>query len=241
MISLQLDMIQYDCPYIDTTVENDVSFYATQWDFHRDDERLETRIVVSGADREALDNGLSTLTAHEHMRDVNLLERDGDMAVLRSQIEQTDAMHVIREHDGYITGPFDIADGSEIWHVGFDREDVAEAALSELERNNEYTVEARETIHLDDYYELMGNVGAATSMLGGLQGLSRTERDTLRAAVTGGYFETPRDATLSTLAEEFDISKMAVSQNLRRGQRKLLGNVVDAMDELDLDERSDGK
>jgi predicted DNA binding protein len=238
MISLQLDMVQYDCPYIDTTVENDVSFYATQWDFHRDDERLETRIVVRGADDESLDNGLSMLSDHERTRDVDLLERDGEMALLHSRIEQTDAMRVIREHGGYITGPFDISEGSEIWHVGFDRGDVADAALSELSRNNEYTVESRESLHLEDYYELMGNVSAATSMLAGVRVLSETERDTLRSAVSGGYFETPRDATLSTLADEFDISKMAVSQNLRRGQRKLLGNVVDAMDELNLDRTS---
>jgi len=228
-------MVQYDCPYIDTTVENDVSFYATQWDFHRDDERLETRIVVRGADDGSLDNGLATLSDHEHTREVDLLERDGDMALLHSRIEQTDAMRVIRDHDGYITGPFDIADGSEIWHVGFDRSDVADTALSELDRNNEFTVESRETLHLEDYYELMGNVDAATSMLAGLRVLSETERETLQTAVSGGYFQTPRDATLSTLAEEFDISKMAVSQNLRRGQRKLLGHVVDAMDELNLD------
>ena len=64
MISLQMDMVQYDCPYIDTTVEHDVSFYAKQWDFNPAEEILDTRVLVTGADPGALDNGLQTLQAH---------------------------------------------------------------------------------------------------------------------------------------------------------------------------------
>jgi len=235
MISLRMDMVQYDCPYIDTTVQNDVSFYAKQWDFNPAAEELETRIMVKGADRGALDNGLGTLRNHDNMCGYDLVRRQGDVALLRSRIEQTNAMKVIRDCDGYITGPFEIADGSEIWHVGFDRETVADGALSELGRHNEYSVEERESMDLEDYYDLMQNVDAATSLLDGCRELSPTERETLRAAVDRGYFTTPRDATLSTLADEFDVSKMAVSKNLRRSERKLLARVVGAMDDLDLD------
>jgi predicted DNA binding protein len=236
MISLQMDMVQYDCPYIDTTVENDVSFYARQWDFNPANEVLETRIMVEGADRGAVDNGLETLRDHEHMRGYDLLRREGDIALIRSRIGQTDAMGVIRDRDGYITGPFEIEDGSETWHVGFDRESVAEDALSALDRNNDYNVESRESMDLEDYYDLMRNVDPAISLLDGCRELSRTERRTLQAAVSEGHFTTPRDATLSTPADTFDVPKMAVSKNLRRGQRKLLGNAMDAIDDIDVDD-----
>jgi predicted DNA binding protein len=236
MISLQMDMVQYDCPYIDTTVENDVSFYTRQWDFNHEREELETRIVVDGDDRGAVDNGLDTLADHPNMCGYDLLRREGDIALIRSRIGQTDAMEVIRDRDGYITGPFEIDDGSEVWNVGFDREDVAEGALSALERNNDFTVESRESMALEDYYDLMRNVDPAITLLDGCRELSTTERETLQTAVSEGYFTTPRDATLSTLAETFDVSKMAVSKNLRRGERKLLGRVMDAMDDIDVEE-----
>jgi len=236
MLSLQMDMVQYDCPYIDTTVRNDVSFYARQWDFNPASETLETRIMVDGDDPGALDNGLDTLSAHGNMQGYDLLRREDDLALIRSRIGQTDAMGVIRDRDGYITGPFEIEDGSETWHVGFDRERVADGALSALDRNNDFTVESRESMDLEDYYDLMRNVEPALSLLDGCRELSTTERETVKAAVSGGYFETPRDATLSTLADEFDVSKMAVSKNLRRGERKLLGRVVDAVDELNVGE-----
>ncbi|QLG62358.1 helix-turn-helix domain-containing protein [Halorarum salinum] len=237
MISLQMDMVQYDCPYIDTTVENDVSFSAKQWDFNPARELLETRIMVRGDDGGALDNGLATLQEHDNMRGYELIRREGDVALIRSRIGQTDAMRVIRDRDGYITGPFEIADGSETWHVGFDRRSVADGALSALSRNNDFTVESRDSMDLEEYSDLMRNVDAATTLLDGCRELSAVERDTLRKAVTGGYFTTPRDATLSTLAEEFGVSKMAVSKNLRRGERKLLGRVMEAMEELDADDR----
>jgi len=235
MISLQMDMVQYDCPYIDTTVDNDVSFYTRQWDFDHEREELETRIVVDGDDRGAVDNGLDTLHGHDNMRGYDLLRREGDIALIRSRIGQTDAMKVIRDHGGYITGPFEIAAGSEIWNVGFDREDVADGALSALERNNDFSVESRDSMSLEDYYDLMRNVDPATSLLDGCRELSRTERETLQAAVADGYFETPRDATLSTLANTFDVSKMAVSKNLRRSERKILGRVVDAIDDMNVE------
>lgn len=233
MISLQVDMVQYDCPYIDTTVANDVSFLTKQWDFDSGVEELETRIAIRGEDSEALENGMQTLCDHENVREYELIKRERDVALLRSRIGQTDAMATIREHDGYITGPFEIEDGSEIWHVGFDREEQADGALSALSKDNDFTVESRESMGLEDYYELMNNANVARSLFEGCRGLSAVERETIRTAVEKGYFGTPREGTLATLAEELDVSKMAVSKNLRRSERKLFERLVDAFDELD--------
>lgn len=234
-----MDMVQHDCPYIDTTVENDVSFYAKQWDFNPDRETLETRIMVRGEDTGALTNGLETLRDHDRMRGFEMLKRQGKVALLRSRIGQTNAMGVVQEQDGYITGPFEIEAGSEVWHVGFDRDAAADEALTELERENEFTVESRHATDLEDHYDLVTNVDAATALLDGCRDLSTVERDTIAAAVEHGYFTDPRDATLSTLAEEFGVSKMAVSKNLRRGQRKLLEQVVDAMGNIGREQTAD--
>lgn len=233
MIALEMDMVQYDCPYIDTTVETDVSFYATQWDFDPAAEELETRIMVRGADSGALENGLRTLTDHENTLGYKLLKREGDVALLRSRISQTNAMGTIRRHDGYITGPFEIEDGSEIWHVGFDRTRRADGALAALSTDNDFTVQSRESMDLEDYYELVANADVATSLLDGCRDLTAVERETLERAVDHDYFATPRGSTLETLAEELNVSKMAVSKNLRRTERKLLGRIVDGLEELE--------
>ena len=233
MIDISMDMEQYDCPFIDTTADYGVAFSAIHWDFDTSRRELETRMVVEGGDRGQLSNGLDALRDHGNMYDYSLLSRQDDVAHIKTVIDETDAMGTIRGNDGYVTGPFHIEEGSEVWHVGFDRADDASAALSTIERNNEFEVLERENTALPDIQDIVQNAGAAMTLIEGCQDLSDTERETLETAASSGYFETPRDATLGTLADEFDVSKPAVSKNLRRGQRKMIQRVVDALDDLE--------
>ncbi|MEF8885118.1 MAG: helix-turn-helix domain-containing protein [Haloarculaceae archaeon] len=233
MIDISMDMEQYDCPFIDTTTDHDVAFASVHREFDRTARQFETRMVVEGADRGALTNGLDVLRDHENMREYALVKRRGEVAQIRTVIDETEAMAAVRSHDGYITGPFHIEDGSEVWHVGFDRADDADDGLAAVERHNEFDVLERENTAMPDIQDIVQNAGAAMTLIDGCQELSETERETLETAAASGYFETPRDATLGTLADEFDVSKPAVSKNLRRGQRKMIERVVDALQDLD--------
>jgi predicted DNA binding protein len=228
-------MVQYDCPYIDTTEDYEITFFTKQWDFDATEDRLETRIMARGATPEVLDRGLDSLREHPNMHNVELLRRKGQKALFRSRIGETRAMRSIRANSGYITGPFEIRDGSEMWRVGFDSETVSQRALSDLDRHNDFSVESRETVDLEDYYDVLRNVDVTSGFLDQCRDLSEVERETLTSAVDEGYFTRPRDADLSTLAEEFGISKTAVSKNLRRSQRKVLSQVVDVIDAVDED------
>ncbi|MFC4543786.1 helix-turn-helix domain-containing protein [Halosolutus amylolyticus] len=57
-------------------------------------------------------------------------------------------------------------------------------------------------------------------------GVTDRQRAALRAALEAGYFDVPRDATLSTVAATLDISDQALSARLRRGQANLLRNTI---------------
>ncbi|MFC7095775.1 helix-turn-helix domain-containing protein [Halobaculum marinum] len=233
MIDVTLDMEQYDCPFIHATEEHDLAFSAVHWEFDTASDTLETRMVVEGDDREALGQGLSELREHEGLREYRLLSKTGGVAHVRTVIDETAAMSTIRDGGGYITGPFYIADGSELWHVGFDDRGEADGTLSRLDRDNEYQVLERDEPDLPELQGFIQNAGAAMTLIEGCKDLSAVERETLETAASEGYFESPRSATLGTLAERFDVSKPAVSKNLRRGQRKMLERVVDAMSELE--------
>ncbi|MFB6267693.1 MAG: helix-turn-helix domain-containing protein [Halodesulfurarchaeum sp.] len=238
MQTLTLDMVQYDCPYIQTTLDHDVMFYTKHWDFHEDQRELETRIFVRGKDEGALSNGLAALSSNPNLLDSRLLSRQGPVALIRSTIHETNAMHTIRQRNGYVTGPFVIANGSEQWNIGFDTADAKDAALADLERRNEFSVEDEWAIGLGEYFEILQHAKELRDLVSGLRKLTDTERETLEAALTSGYFGTPRDASLGDLAEEFDISKMGVSKNLRRSQRKVLQNVVFLLNQLEAEEDS---
>ena len=233
MISVTLEMVQYDCPYIDTTDEHEVSVSALQWEFDPSVARLDTRMLVEGADRDTLAAGIGALEAHPHLHGCELRSKEGALACLDTAIGETDAMAAIRDHGGYVTGPFHIEAGSERWHVGFDSSSVVDDALSALDRHNEFRVLERESTANTQLRDLVANAEAARSLIEGCRTLSPTERRTLEVAVRKGYFRSPRDTTLADLAGEFDVSKPAVSKNLRRAQRKLLGHAVDALGDLD--------
>lgn len=54
--------------------------------------------------------------------------------------------------------------------------------------------------------------------------LTRRQRETVVLAYEKGFFEVPREATLSDLAEEFDVSEQAISQRLRRAYSRLVAD-----------------
>ena len=57
-------------------------------------------------------------------------------------------------------------------------------------------------------------------------GVTDSQREALLAALEKGYFEVPREATLSDVAADLDISGQALSARLRRGQANLLRNTL---------------
>lgn len=233
MIDLDIDMRQYDCPFIDTTDDVDIAFSAVQWQLDTDDETLETRLVAKGASKSALETGLHELRDHPNMTECYIISKRENVAQIGTTIEETNAMRTIQENGGYITGPFRIEDGRERWHVGFDDDDDEDRALAELERHNEYTVADRDQFGPTALFDLLENSDSALRLLEGCRSLTETERETFEAAAREGYYETPRETTLKELAGHFDVSKTAVSMNLRRSERKLLTAALTALENID--------
>ncbi|MFC7226138.1 helix-turn-helix domain-containing protein [Salinirubellus salinus] len=65
-------------------------------------------------------------------------------------------------------------------------------------------------------------------------GLTDSQREALLLAFETGYFEEPRDATLSEVAADLDISQPAASGLLRRGIKRLIvSSLVDDDDQPD--------
>jgi predicted DNA binding protein len=59
-------------------------------------------------------------------------------------------------------------------------------------------------------------------------GLTSEQREAIELAVEKGYFEVPRRATLSDLAEDLHVSQQAVSERLRRGTQKVMQSLSDS-------------
>ncbi len=236
MIDLDIDMRQYDCPFIDTSDDVDVAFSAVQWQLDTSHEKLETRLIVRGGSSDALDEGLRVLRTHPNMSECYILSKRDNVAQIGTTIDQTNAMKTIQRNGGYITGPFQIENGREHWHVGFDDDADEDRTLAELERHNDYNVENRDQFGATTLFDLLENSDSAMGMLQSCRSLTETERKTFEVASREGYYETPRETTLEELSNHFDISKTAVSMNLRRSERKILQGALSALEQMDGDE-----
>nr|WP_198400432.1 helix-turn-helix domain-containing protein [Halodesulfurarchaeum formicicum] len=53
--------------------------------------------------------------------------------------------------------------------------------------------------------------------------LTESQREALILAYERGYFDTPRKASLESIAAELDITQQSLSSRLRRGHRRLIG------------------
>lgn len=65
------------------------------------------------------------------------------------------------------------------------------------------------------------------------EGLSPRQREILVAAVKKGYYDSPRDITLTELADEFDIAKSTCSEILHRAEGTIMHQVVPVIDPAD--------
>ena len=76
-------------------------------------------------------------------------------------------------------------------------------------------------MHIDRTYTL-----TETTERGHRFDLSQQQREALLLATQGGYFATPREIGLDELAEQLGISEQAVSNRIRRGNEKILRQVL---------------
>jgi len=62
-----------------------------------------------------------------------------------------------------------------------------------------------------------------------LRGLTDAQRDLLLEAVDAGYFDTPRECTLTELADRCDIAPSTASETLRRAERCVVTRFTDRL------------
>ncbi|WP_224270596.1 helix-turn-helix domain-containing protein [Haloprofundus salinisoli] len=161
---------------------------------------------VSGADEDAVVDILST---HDAFESVDVLGPDGDGTLFRS--------HWTAAGDELLAGfaRLDVAllsatgtpEGWTFKCRAPTREGLS--AFQEYCRDHDVPLSLRQLQRLD---------GAARQS----EGLTETQRETLLLAFHRGYFDVPRRTSLDSLADEFDISRQAVADRLRRGYRNLV-------------------
>ncbi|MFB6119233.1 helix-turn-helix domain-containing protein [Halosegnis sp.] len=137
---------------------------------------------------------------------LDILDREADRALCRVQTTTTEPLSAAAAAGTPPAFPFVVADGVAQWTVLAPNE-----ALSALADRL-------------DTAGLAFEVQEVTASVEPSRPLTPRQRRVARAAVDCGYYETPRDCSLTDLADALGLAKSTVSETLRRAEGQLLAD-----------------
>jgi predicted DNA binding protein len=168
-------------------------------------------VWATGDDHEAF---AETVRSQPNVRELVALDRIGKSGLYRLEWEEPskDLIEGIAKADGVILE----ARGDTDWtfRLRFPDHD-------NLSTFHNYVIERGLPVHINRTYTLTEATGVGRRF-----GLSPEQREALLLALRKGYFETPSETGLETLADELDISRQALSNRIRRGNEKILREVL---------------
>lgn len=143
------------------------------------------------------------------VKDNRLLEKVDEVALSRAEwVLDAELINGLRELDVTIVESVGTADH---WRFEVRTEDRdLFVAFQEVFEQQGIPISLNRLYDLEDLIE------------GDHRNLTADQRETLLTAYREGYFHRPQESTQADLAEQFDVSRRAISERLRRGTRNLV-------------------
>ena len=164
-------------------------------------------IWVTGETHTAFEESVQTNPA---VKELLVLDKLDDSVLYRVEWNEspTDLINAIANAEATILQAR--GDGDWVFQVRFNDHD-------RLSQFHNYIIDQGMPLHIDRTYTL----SEATDR-GHRFNLTPDQREALLLALQQGYFATPREASLDELADEFGITRQALSKRIRQGNEKVL-------------------
>jgi len=174
-------------------------------------------VRVSARDVDAV---LSAMESHDALASVSVMARKDGVATVRIETDAPLLLLAAKRSGLPIEMPLDIEDGVAEVEVTGEHERVAEMGRRLSELGLEFEVE-----------RVRQRVNPARL-------LTDRQRELLLAAVDLGYYDVPRRATLTEVAEHAGIAKSTCSETLQRVERTVVREFVDDLPSRPIDEET---
>jgi len=156
---------------------------------------------------------LGDIEVHETITSLDVLAHREDTALVQFETSEPLLLTPVQGSGVPLTLPFDITDGEATWEITAPRE-----RLSELGRQ------------LDEF-GIPFQVERIQQHVESDQLLTENQREIVTEAVEAGYYDTPRDCSLTELADRLGIAKSTCSETLHRAEEQIIKQFLDS--ELD--------
>jgi hypothetical protein len=160
---------------------------------------------ITGGDVTAV---VSEMDGYEEVQTVDVLEHTGDGVLLQFETSDPLLLLPVRNAGTPLEMPFTVSDGTVNWEVRAPRDRLSRLADQLREFDIGFDVES---IHRE----------ISTDRL-----LTAKQDDLVRTAVEAGYYDTPRDCTLTDLAETVGLAKSTCSETLHRAEGQIIKQFV---------------
>ncbi|MFC7185793.1 helix-turn-helix domain-containing protein [Halorubrum yunnanense] len=164
-----------------------------------------------------VDAALSAMEAHDALRSVSVMAREDGVATVRLETDAPLLLLAAKRSGLPIEMPLDIENGVAEVEVTGEHERVAEMGRRLSELGLEFEVE-----------RVRQRVDPARL-------LTDRQRELLLAAVDLGYYDVPRESTLTEVAKHVGIAKSTCSETLQRVERTVVREFVDDLPSRPLD------
>ncbi|MDY6775635.1 MAG: helix-turn-helix domain-containing protein [Halobacteria archaeon] len=150
---------------------------------------------------------LSELSERDDVDEETLHVTDSE-AVVEFEVPEPKLMVAARRTGVPLETPFEIRDGEAVWTVRADHSSLSDLG-SFLDQNGiEYDLEYMKEIETE-------------------RRLTERQREVLEVAVDEGYYDVPREATLTEVSEVVGISKSSCSEILQRAESRIVPEFVE--------------
>lgn len=160
---------------------------------------------------EAVDAVLEAIRAHETIEEVSVIQRTEDAATIQIVTTRPMILLAAKRSGIPIEMPVEIRDGIAVVDVsaGHDRLSALGEQFSSMGIRFEIEY-IQQRLHPD-------------------QLLTDRQRELLRLATSMGYYDTPRECTLTELAEEIGLAKSTCSETLHRAEEVVVKKFVEEL------------
>lgn len=153
---------------------------------------------------------LEEMAAYEDVPELDALRKEGDTALV--QFETTLPLLLLPARDSGVPleMPFELRNGAAVWELT-----APSGRLSELSSQLEF-------------FDISFTVDYIQYDIGEEELLTQSQEDIVERAIEMGYYDTPRECSLTDLAEEVGRAKSTISETLHRAEGKIIKEHVDA-------------
>jgi predicted DNA binding protein len=162
-------------------------------------------VEITGPTTDAV---VAAMQAQDDVTDIEILQQRDDEVLLQFETSDPLLLMPARGSNVPLEMPFDIRDGEVAWEVTAPTQQLSKLGEQLEEFGISFSVEY---IRQEPSREHL---------------LTDRQREIIEAAVDAGYYDTPRECSLTELAERIDIAKSTCSDTLHRAEEAIIKEYV---------------